>query len=65
MHKRSHTQWKQTYIHSGIQHVHHNSLTLNVIAEVKWTRILIFERARPATSYVTATFHPTIGQRAP
>ena len=65
MHNHSHTQWKKTYIHSGIQHVHHSSLTLNMIVEVKWTRILIFKRTRFATSYVASTFHPTIGQRAP
>ena len=29
-----------------------------------WTRTLIFKKSCPATSYVTATFHPTIGQCA-
>ena len=28
MHNHLHTQWKQTHIHSGIQHVHHNSLNI-------------------------------------
>ena len=34
------------------------------IEEIKYTRILIWKRSWPATSYVTATFHPTIGQCA-
>ena len=35
----------------------------NRIAELN-TRILILRRIFPATSYVPATFHPTIGQRS-
>ena len=35
------------------------------IAEVKYTRSLILWTLCSATSYVAATFHPTIGQRAP
>ena len=34
------------------------------IEEIKYTRILIWKRSWPATSYVIATFHPTIGQCA-
>ena len=32
------------------------------IEEIKYTRILIWKRSWPATSYITATFHPTIGK---
>ena len=32
------------------------------IEEIKYTRILIWKRSWPATSYVATTFHPTIGQ---
>ena len=35
-----------------------------MIAEGKWARSLILWRSQSATSYVTATFHPTIGQCA-
>ena len=35
------------------------------IAEVKHQKILILKRSFPTTSYVVATFHPTIGQCAP
>ena len=34
------------------------------IEEIKYTRILIWKRSWPATSYVAAMFHPTIGQCA-
>ena len=34
------------------------------IEEIKYTRILIWKRSWPATSYVTATFHPNIDQCA-
>ena len=40
-------------------------LTENKVVEVKWTRALILWWTRSTTSYVAATFHPTIGQRAP
>ena len=47
------------------QHVHHhNSLTVNTIAKHISQEYLSYENC-PATSYVAATFHPTIGQRAP
>ena len=36
----------------------------NIVAEVKYTRSLILWTLCSATSYVAATFHPTIGQRA-
>ena len=48
--------------HSNIHHVH-NSLN-KFIAEIKHMRILILKRSFPVTSYVAATFHPTIGQCA-
>ena len=62
-----HTQRKPTtFIHACI-HLTCSSFLLTEIkvAEVKWTRSLILWRTRSATSYVAATFHPTIGQRAP
>ena len=34
------------------------------IEDIKYTRILIWKRSWPATSYVAATFHPTIGRCA-
>ena len=36
----------------------------NTIVEIKYKGILILKEACLATSYVTATFHPTIGQCA-
>ena len=36
----------------------------NTIVELN-TRILILRRSFPATRFVSATFHPTIGQCAP
>ena len=62
MHNPSYTQQKQTYIHSSIPHVHYIHQSANINAEMKQSIILILNRIRPATSYVTATFHPTIGQ---
>ena len=38
--------------------------TIDSIAEITQLRLLIFLMKNPATSYVAATFHPTIGQRA-
>ena len=32
----------------------------NTVAEIKYKGILILKEACPATSYVAATFHPTI-----
>ena len=34
----------------------------NPVAGIKYKRILILKRIWSATSHVTATFHPTIGQ---
>ena len=34
------------------------------IEEIKYTRILIWKRSWSTTSYIVATFHPTIGQCA-
>ena len=37
-----------------------------MVAEVKMDKITyLYGKNRSATSYVAATFHPTIGQRAP
>ena len=57
---------ESTCIHTSI-HLTCSSFSLAdiTIAEVKWTRSLILRRSRSATSYVAATFHPTIGQCAP
>ena len=60
-------------MHSGINmHSHKHSfnmfiisLTEKMVAEVKMNRSLILWRTRSTTSYVAATFHPTIGQHAP
>ena len=49
--------------HSSIQHVHHNSLTKYNCRDYT-QEICILKEACPSTSYVTATFHPTIGQCA-
>ena len=39
--------------------------TIDIIAEVKQSEVLIYWWiTHPVTSYVNATFHPTIGQRA-
>ena len=46
-------------------HMFMNNLQSKYIAGVKCTKILILRRSFPATSYVAATFHPTIGQCAP
>ena len=67
-------QWKQlnfiqefilfiTHKTSSIYHFH-DKLSIKYIADIKHTRILILRKSCPATSYVDATFHPTIGQRA-
>ena len=63
MHNRSYTRRKQN-IQFGIKHVHHhNSLTVNMIAKQISQEYLSYENCL-ATSYVAATFHPTIGQHA-
>ena len=36
----------------------------NIVVEIKYKRILILKRSWPTTSYVAATFHPTIGRWA-
>ena len=48
---------------STIQQVH-DKLSIKSISKIKHTRILILKKSCLATSYVTATFHPTIGERA-
>ena len=60
-------------MHNGINmHSHKHSfnmfiisLKVNMVAEVKMDKITYLMKIRSATSYVTATFHPTIGQHAP
>ena len=47
------------HIHSSMQHIHKT----NSLQRLS-TRILILKRSWPATSYVVAMFHPTIGQCA-
>ena len=37
---------------------------VDTIAGMKQSATLIFLMKNPATSYIAATFHPTIGQRA-
>ena len=80
MYKTCNLQWKHTHsnIHIHVVHTHKTSnvhlvqafnmfmiiYEENKIAELN-TRILILRRGFPATSYVAATFHPTIGQCAP
>ena len=64
MHNHSYTHWKQTYIHSGIQHVHHHSLNIKYNWRSKIDKNTYLIRTRPATSYVALMFHPTIGQCA-
>ena len=49
--------------HSSIQHVHDNLKQIQ-LQNLNTQEILILERRCPATSYVPATLHPTIGQRA-
>ena len=46
-----------------IQHVHDN-LKANTFEEIKYTQDTYLEKSFPTTSYVVATFHPTIGQCA-
>ena len=80
MYKICNLQWKHTHssIHIHVVHTHETNnihhvqefnmfmiiYEENTIAELN-TRILILRRSFPATSYVAATFHPTIGQCAP
>ena len=58
-------------IYRGIKHIYfiHAFLMFilihkQFIEEIKYTIILIWKRSWPATSYVAATFYPTIGQCA-
>ena len=58
-------------IYSGSKHIYfiHAFIMLILIhkqffEEIKYTIILVWKRSWPATSYVAATFHPTIGQCA-
>ena len=58
-------------IYSRSKHIHFIhafimffSIHKQFIEEIKYTRILIWKRSCPATSYVAATFHPTISQCA-
>ena len=60
-----HTQRKpNAFSHGCIQHVHH-FINRNYSCRSKMDRSLILWKLWSATSYVTATFHPTIGQCAP
>ena len=49
--------------HSSIQHVHDNLKKIQ-LQNLNTQEILILKRICPATSYVVAMFHPTIGQCA-
>ena len=49
------------YIHSKHSSCPSQFININTIAEIKYKGILILKRSWPATSYVAATFHPTIG----
>ena len=52
-------------MHSSIQHVHHNSWNSRYNCRDETIRsTYLWWRMHLATSYVAATFHPTIGQRA-
>ena len=58
MHNHSYTQWKQTYIHSSIQHVHHHSLNNKYKCRDEMVRILIFDdesTPQPAMSLQRST----------
>ena len=54
---------KYIHSHSSIQHVH-DKLKTNTVAELKYRRNTYLGKKLPATSYVTAMFHPTIYQCA-
>ena len=59
--QRNQYAFKQAFI----QHVHFILINSKYrIAEVKCIRLLILWKLCSTTSYVAATFHPTIGQRA-
>ena len=69
-----HAQMQLCILHSGInmhsfQHSFHMfNMIINrkyIFAEVKMDKITYLMMNSSATSYVAATFHPTIGQRAP
>ena len=68
-----HAQMQTSIRHSGnIIHLSKHSFYMfitfinrNIVAEVKMDKITYLMKTPSATSYVTATFHPTIGQRAP
>ena len=45
-------------------HFHHNSFKQIQVQRFKHKNTYLGSEARPATSYVTTTFHPTIGQCA-
>ena len=47
-----------TFKHS---HVHHNSFKKIQVQRFKHKNTYVGSEAHPATSYVTAMFHPTIG----
>ena len=58
-------QWKQNAYISSINHVHYNSFVINIICKDEVTNnTYLSMKNSPATSYVAATFHPTIGQLA-
>ena len=69
-----HAQMQLCILHSGInmhsfKHSFHMfNMIINrkyIFAEVKMDKITYLMMNSSATSYVAATFHPTIGQRAP
>ena len=59
------THKTSTIHHVQAFHMFMNNLQSKYIGVVKCTRIHILRRSFPTTSYVTAMFHPTIGQCAP
>ena len=68
-----HAQMQSSIRHSGnIIHLSKHSFNMSIIVinriyscRSKMDKSLILWKLRSATSYVVATFHPTIGQRAP
>ena len=66
MPKSSIIQRKQKCIHFQHKHIHHDySIDIKyIIAEMKHRQQAYLLVKNPATSYVAATFHPTIGQLA-
>ena len=59
MHK--YLTYNENKIHSIHSHVHLNSFKQIQVHKFQHKNTYLGSEARPATSYVTATFHPTIG----